>query len=279
MKNLIPYNGDYFEVHKKAVESKNESDLKERLKKLYPVIETDFAKYSKEFENNNLSSIRVNSILIHSRDDLFSLYEYKSKVIRELRKGIRKLQIKTIISTCQNCTLNSINTLDHILPKSKFPEFVVNPINLFPCCSSCNSYKNSESDNGIGQRFLNLYLDRLPEEQYLFLDVFKDSKDELDFNFRLENVGGKISSSLFSIINSHYEKLRLFDGFKLKSIEYLSELRSKISSFKTELPIETIVRVLEDSIKKDKLAYGFNHWKCILELSLIKSEIFLETVE
>lgn len=276
MKNVKPYQDNSFEVHKKAVNKKHKGDLKDRLLLLNPSVEVEFKKFLAKFNINKLSSLIPDATLSLSKDDLLTLYSYQSSVIISLRESIRKLQIKTIIATCQNCTIDSANTLDHILPKSDYPEFVVNPLNLFPCCSNCNSYKLDGTDNAAGQKYLNLYLDDLPKEQYLFVDVSIDANKDLDFKFYLKNVGNKINATLFSIIESHYTRLHLFNRMKLKSIEYVSEFETKILAFNHRLKKEEIIDDLIKAVAKDKAAYGDNHWKCILELALLNSSLFTD---
>jgi hypothetical protein len=276
MKNLKPYKENSFEVHLNAVNKKQKGELKNRLLLLNPYVEVEFFKFSEKFKTNQLSTLIPNSTLFLSKKDLFSLYSSQSSVIISLRENIRNLQIKTIITTCQNCTINSTNTLDHILPKSSYPEFVVNPLNLFPCCSTCNSYKLDAVESSSNQKFLNLYLDSLPNEQYLFVDVNYDINNDIDFKFYLKNIDDKINSTLFSVIESHYKHLHLFERMKLKSIEYVSEFETKIQTFRHGLTFDTIKDLLTKAVEKDKAAYGDNHWKCILEIALLNNSIFSE---
>lgn len=279
MKILRPYNGDTFDVHKQAVSSKHKGELKDRLIAINPLVKSQFEIYKSHFSSNTLGSVASDVELAKSKDDLLSLYSYQSKTIRQVRENIRRQQIKTIISTCQNCTIDSVNSIDHILPKSSYPEFIVNPINLFPCCTTCNSHKLDAIENDSGQKFLNLYLDELPNIQYLFVDISLDENKDLDFTYFLENPDNKIPAEFFLVIKNHYNKLHLFERFKLKSIEYLSELESKISAFRRRLSIEDIVIDLTTAINDEKDAYGHNHWKCILESTLINSHLFMQRFE
>jgi 5-methylcytosine-specific restriction endonuclease McrA len=183
MRNLIPYNKDCFGFHKSVVDSKHACESKERLIILNPEIEKVYKTFEKQFSDKCLNTLVPNSYFTPYRDDLYTLYKFQSAVIKKLRDEIRQLQVRTIINTCQNCTIDSVNSLDHILPKGKFPEFVVNPKNLFPCCSTCNSYKNDSIENKDNVGFLNLYLDELPQTQYLFVDILLDKDNEIDFRF------------------------------------------------------------------------------------------------
>lgn len=276
MKKLEPYKGDCFEVHKSAVNKKHKGELKDRLLALNGFVEKDYKVFEENFTKNSLGSQLPNPVLAKSKDDLLTLYWYQSKVIREVRESIKKIQVKTIISTCQNCTIDSANSLDHILPKAGYPEFIVNPKNLFPCCTTCNSYKLDAIEGDSGQKFINLYLDELPKAQYLFIEIFIDENGDLDFKFSLKNEKGLISKDFFLILQNHYKKLHLLERFKLKSIEYVSEIESKISAFRKRLSIEEIVQGITTAVIDQKEAYGENHWKCILEMELIKSDLFMD---
>lgn len=276
MKTLEPYNDDCFKVHKSAVNKKHKGELKDRLLALEPLIKKEYTDFINNFKKNTLRLQKPSSKLADSKADLLTLYKYQNKVIREVRESIKKQQAKTIISTCQNCTIDSANSLDHILPKSGFPEFIVNPKNLFPCCTTCNSYKLDSVEDDAGQKFLNLYLDQLPKIQYLYVEIFFDENKDLDFKFSLKNVEESISKEFFSILENHYNKLHLFERFKLKSIEYVSEIESKISAFKRSLKVDVIVQHLTIAIVNEKEAYGDNHWKCILEMALINNDLFME---
>lgn len=270
MKSLIPYKDDCFEIHNNAVNNKNNGEQKDNLIALHSLVKSKYNEYEANFVSNNLSQQVACPILAQSKKDLLTLYKYSNKAIKEVRESILNLQPRTIISTCQNCTVDSANTFDHILPKSIYPEFIVNPKNLFPCCSTCNSYKLNNSNS-----FLNLYIDKLPNSQYLFVDVFIDHFGELNFKYFLNNSGSSIPPNFFLILESHYDKLHLFQRFKLKSIEYLSEFESQITRYRKNLSINEIINILNDTINDNKEAYGDNYWKCIFEQTLINSPLFM----
>lgn len=42
---------------------------------------------------------------------------------------------------CPYCGAHIVNTIDHYLPQSNYPQFSVTPINLIPSCSRCNTAK------------------------------------------------------------------------------------------------------------------------------------------
>jgi 5-methylcytosine-specific restriction endonuclease McrA len=278
MKNLKPYNEDCFYIHESAVNKKQTGDLKDRLLNSSDSIKNEYLIYEQKFDTKQLHLLLPSNKFESLKDDLATLYSYQNSVIRKVRTHIESLQVNTIITTCQNCTIDTVHTLDHILPQSKFPEFIVNPKNLFPCCSTCNSYKLNVLPMST-PIFLNLYLDKLPDIQYLFVDIKVEDNDNINFNFHLQNIDNLIDNNLYSTITTHYEKLNLFYRMKLKSIEFLSEFEIKIRTFKKVLNTNQIIEILNSSISDERAAYGFNHWKCVLEHALLNSTVFMNRFE
>ena len=92
-------------------------------------------------QNQDFSSIKNYCSEYHSGKSLFKFREYMEKLVE------RRCPI------CDCSFAYSQVTLDHILPKSKFPIFSITPINLVPTCYNCNMRKN----NRIPSKVLNPY--------------------------------------------------------------------------------------------------------------------------
>jgi hypothetical protein len=205
--------------------------------------------------------------------DLLGLYGYRNKVLQELKRTVTTREVHRLISTCQNCTIGEINSFDHAVPKEEFPEFSVHPRNLFPSCSICNGHKSDVWRTGDRRLFLNLYLDRLPSIQYLFVDVTVRPTD-IDTTFRVENPGG-IDADLFQRIAYHYEKLRLCVRFGENNDKVITPLKNALASSLNHLSLDESVALAQDTARRNRRSFGFNYWKSILELVLLDSDEFL----
>ncbi|PKQ69039.1 hypothetical protein BZG01_01670 [Labilibaculum manganireducens] len=278
MKNLKSYPHNSIDVHLNAVKRKNASDSKENLIHIENNVRKDYLDYDVHFSENDIENIPKRQFYIPFKLDLQSLYNFQSKTIIDVRGHIEKLQERTIRYTCQNCTINSANTLDHVLPQGEFPEFIVNPKNLFPCCSQCNSYKNKYLESNGIKLFLNLYLDNLPNEQYLFVKFEFDDNNEIDFEYFLFNKY-EINVDTFALIKSHFEKLYLLERMRLKANEDYSEIENLILCGLNKLSIDFIFDEIKQNIINDQKAYGFNHWKCVLKLALINDDRFKKYIQ
>ena len=128
MKNLKFYSEDCFKVYKEAVENKNKN--KDILLNIQDKIESQFDIYSGKFRDKKLYEITSLAFSEEEKGSLIDLYKYRSVIIQKIKGFILDIQERTINNTCQYCTINAVNTLDHFIPKQSFPEFSVNPLNL-----------------------------------------------------------------------------------------------------------------------------------------------------
>lgn len=87
------------------------------------------------------------------------------QILRDLRD--RKLQL------CPSCGEEGApNTLDHYLPKTKFPQFAITPANLTPMCDTCQGIKGIQLLDGNGRRiYLHPYFDEFLTGQVLRLVI------------------------------------------------------------------------------------------------------------
>lgn len=73
---------------------------------------------------------------------------------------------------CPLCGLGQASTLDHYLPKSKYPQFSVFPSNLVPACHECNFGKRNDVAIGRVGQSIHPYFDHgLIQEQWLYARV------------------------------------------------------------------------------------------------------------
>jgi len=279
MKNLNSFNGNTHTFLDDIIASKRNSqrdpDYKERVSLLIPNIKLLYNNYNIIHHTNNHISLITHGYLNIDKNDLLKLYSSKNKKLVVFKNRATTTLDNRASNVCQYCTINSVNTLDHIVPKNEFPEFSVNPKNLLPACSECNSYKLDNWRFNNQRLFLNLYTDILPQEQYLFADITVNSPD-IVVRFRLSNMNG-IDINLYSLIESHFTKLYLLNRFNLKSNDIISELINSINASKLKLNKFDTVELIQAKINADKILFGNNYFKSILEETLINNNAFIDS--
>jgi hypothetical protein len=273
MLKIKPYEEDSFSFYEDVVNSKrntrNKPKLKDELESISNPQSSYFESYDEAFHSNSLAIIEAVMYDDNNKANLKALYSYRNKKIQELKNLLTRhpLHKEHILNTCQNCTINEADTMDHILGQTEFPEFSVHPKNLFPCCSVCNKKKSDRYVNDEGaQLFLNLFLDELPQSQYLHVEF----GDNWLPRFRLEQPRD-VPNNVFNLIERHYEQLCLLTRFRDSSNEIISSLRSTIKVFGgvgIRGKIEELCLELEPVL-------GYNHRQIVLTRALGSSKEFI----
>lgn len=281
MKNLKEYDLSTFDFHKEIVKSKrkssDDSNYKTRVKGYNSTIQTLYNNFDLSFSTNSLEKMSAHNFNAVEKATLLKLYSYKQKRFQKLKVKLTTDENNIQSSVCQNCTIGEVNSFDHYIPKDEFPEFVVNPKNLIPSCTKCNGYKSTIWRNNNVKVFLNLYLDLLPLEQYLFVDISYPQGD-MALKFRVRNIHN-IDSNLFDLIKTHYDKLYLCQRFEENSDVIVSELKVTITNNIKRLNIKTALEVINEDQKEYKAIYGNNYWKSLLKLALLNDKKFISNFQ
>lgn len=273
MLNLKPFTDDSFSFYEGITASKrnsqNKPKLRQELEAISDIQRKNFKHYDEVFCSNDLSTIKPAQYNNIDKSNLQSLYKYDKKQIQKLKNILTEhpKDVTRILSTCQNCTINEVDSMDHILAKSAFPEFSVHPKNLFPCCGTCNRKKSDKFiDNKGKQIFLNLFLDNLPHSRYLFVKFDKNWFPR----FELKKPDD-VSNESFDLIQSHYFHLDLLNRFSDASGKYITKLQYEIKNYGANL----VVQKTEEYCADLSLHLGFNHREIVLHRELMKSDQFI----
>ena len=277
MRKLSPFIIDSLEFYNKVVASKKnsaqDSNYTERLSNYEEVVTNQFKLYDDNFDNDDLVSLVNHGFIDGEKGDLIRLYAYQGKPIQRLKVAVTTTERNRILNTCQNCTIGEVNSFDHFVDKNEFPEFSVHPKNLFPCCSMCNSKKGQVWRTSGVVSYLNLYLDELPREQYLFVNI-AIKKDVITTEFYLDNVNG-VEPLFFERIQRHYDNLDLCKRFQVNAHEIITTLENTLRTYSNRIPIEDIVKFTIENSQKNMRYFGYNYWKSILEIALLNKGDFL----
>lgn len=272
MKNSSAFNGDAFTFFKRVCKKKKDQNLKNRLLVLDPNLKVLYDQYDQHFVANSLQLMNPHGYIDPDAADLKQLYKYDSATLAQLRTYLTTSPFGRIVK-CQNCTINDVNTFDHLVPQTEFVEFNVHPKNLFCSCGECNGHKGSIWRNGTIRTSLNLYLDQLPSEQYLFVNA-DVSNTTIDVEFRLENVNG-IDPQIFSLIEEHYRRLELCRRFRESSDTPITSLKASLEPMKVLHNPALAKSIALESVRLESLAYGRNFWQSILKHELLNSDDFM----
>lgn len=263
MKKISHYTGDCFTFHQEVVRNKKSETLRAHIDAINDDVQLQFKAYDVGFDHCHLAGLQPLQLNDTQKKELQSLYSYKAKKFKELRRALTVDEHNRPHETCPYCTISPINSFDHFVPQSEFAELSDNPKNLIPACMDCNGHKSIVWREGGRSLFLNLYLDDIPEQQYLFAELNIDGQS-VDAKFEVKKPNDIIDKTLFAKIAYHYDKLELCQRFRLHREDVLSLLANEIYSLQNILNDIQIIQVIRSHIENERRNFGFNYWKAIL---------------
>lgn len=280
MRNLNCYNGNTSDFLDEVIASKRNSpkdpNYKQRINVLSPDVKVLYLNYEVAHNANNHVSLAPDGYANQDKNDLLKLYTSSNPRLAKLKNSLTTILDNRAMNTCQYCTIAPVGSLDHIVPKDEFPEFSVNPKNLLPACTTCNSHKHENWKVNNKTIFLNLYTDILPIEQYLFVDLII-TPNNMQPIFELRNTNN-INVDFFELLENHYSRLHLPQRFKNESHKIISELTNLISVSKHYLTQLQMKELVIAKIVEDKAVFGNNYYKSILEEALVNNQPYLDSI-
>lgn len=277
MRKIKSYTGDAFNFHKKVLNAKKKGKTKTIVSDIEEIIKAQFECYDTCFKEDTLQNLEAAPVSVEQKVALLDLYSFQMKPFQELLADLTTDEHNRVSKLCPNCTINNVQSLDHCIPKTEFPEFSDNPKNLMQCCMTCNGKKSKIWRNDTDRVFLNLFLDEIPNLQYLFVrgELIEGTPV---FSFRLERPKG-INDLLYSKIVGHYTGLDLLNRFAVNSPDVIDELIFIIKSLiENSIPQDRIKNSVLSSASKLQDKFGTNYWKALLYIECVSNKEIYDTI-
>jgi hypothetical protein len=269
MKNLIPLTRkmSYWDD---IVNNKNLA-ARTSLQAIRIDVSNRFTTFTNHTVLNTLGAIAASPFVSPNIALLESCYS-KSNGLSKLKTKIKEKQSVLLRSECQYCNIGEPSTFDHYLPQVDFPEFSALSINLFPCCSKCNTEKGEEWLLLGNRKIINYYYDTLPSVSYLNCEIiYRNNTPEASFSLN----SSAIPLNLRPIIITHFTTLKLFNRYKQKSNSEITDILNAIVPLAGQLSRVQIQVHLTEVASRMKVDKGENYWRAVLMLALSNSNRFL----
>lgn len=113
-----------------------------------------------------------------------TILQVYSNFLGEKKLNYINVEIKREIARCPMCSINVPETLDHYMPKSRYPIMSVCRLNLVPSCSTCNGRKSTNQYNLFPHAYYSLF----PDVEFLKAEVNVDQiTHRLSWHFYFES--------------------------------------------------------------------------------------------
>ncbi|WP_218599197.1 hypothetical protein [Polaribacter sp. NJDZ03] len=172
------------DVFDKCISKVSNTILKDRLENCKPSIVTAEVDYT-----TKASIIELHTIVPHNSINGNVTKEEMIKVYSDRMVGATspgryiydKWRASAPNNICPLCAQRTTETLEHHLPKSKYPIYSIVPINIFPACSSCNKIKLDLVVNSPEREPIHPYFDDVDDELWLKAAVIETKPASIKF--------------------------------------------------------------------------------------------------
>ncbi|WP_315812466.1 hypothetical protein [Bradyrhizobium sp. SZCCHNR2028] len=142
---------------------------------------------------------------------------------------------------CPLCTQRSVTTLDHHLPKARFPALAVAPLNLVPACSDCNKAKLVAVPTRAEEVGLHPYYDNLGDDVWLKAQVIERRPTAVKFKVVAPAAWDAVLSAR---VLHHFRALGLASLFASEAAEELINIRHQLTTLRAADPVNGVRREL-----------------------------------
>ncbi len=177
-----------------------------RLARLRPYVTRRYCEYFNV--SDALEGLPSRALSTVAKDALLHCYDSRTDAWDGIRTEFMTSLTPNARSLCPYCMVRAPGTLDHFLPKERFPEFAVLTSNLIYVCNSCNLRK--------GRRFvtapravLNPYFDEIPENSLLLYAGVSIVKGTPCLAFSIAGPSAEIRPALSELAQRHFEAFDL----------------------------------------------------------------------
>ncbi|CUU46940.1 HNH endonuclease [Clostridium beijerinckii] len=234
-------------------------------------------KYTQEFENKVIQN-KVYELKEHTKvgenvdkEEMIKIYEngmVGSKLGRIYYDKILALAPRGI---CPLCNKRVSNTLDHYLPKAKFPTLAISPINLVPACSDCNKDKLAESSSSMETQPIHPYFDNIDNEEWLFATIEQDEKIMVNYYVKKPESWDEI---LYKRVCNHMEILGLNSLYGKSAGLEMADMRFFFNQTYNVNGVEGVKKIIRSMITSFSVN-NKNSWRIALYREMYNNEWFL----
>lgn len=176
------------------------------------------------------------------------------------------------LDKCPLCCQRKVATLDHHLPKARYPALAVAPLNLVPACSDCNKSKLAAVPTAADEEALHPYFDNVSADRWLSGDVIVGSPAAVVF--RVEPPAGW-DAILVARLERHFRMLRLGSLYSFEAANEISNIRHQLARLHETGGMECVREELQDRANSCRAA-SLNSWQTATFDAFVASDWFCD---
>lgn len=241
---------------------------------IYIVLSERESLYTEKVDNNSLFEIpreyyisaRVN------KAKMISYYEYR---ILEKLKG-RAFYDEIILSApnniCPYCTIKTVKTIDHFLPKSEYPSYSITPLNLVPSCRDCNTDKKISYPTNSNDQTFHPYFDKVDKECWIKAELRQS--EPLSFQYNVIRPAGW-NNTKFNRASSHFKGYNINQLFSNEADRELRGMQHQLKILHSK-DMNLLKQHLEETYVSCLNGLGILDWKTLMYKELSTNNWFIK---
>jgi 5-methylcytosine-specific restriction endonuclease McrA len=178
------------------------------------------------------------------------------------------------LGKCPFCGFGHASTLDHYLPKTKYPLVVVAPFNLVPSCKDCNTGKSTKIATTAERQCLHPYFDRdsFFSEQWLYAEVKQTAPAYIHFYVQPPVHWDDVSKGR---VKSHFIDFNLAGRYAVEASNQIACLRDTLASYCEYIGVEGVQQHLSIEAESHARQHA-NSWQTAMFQALAASTWYCE---
>lgn len=234
----------------------------EEVVKLYDLYEADCGAACDDLRGGSLPSTLL--------DTIQAAFE-KTQEGRQLR-ALREMLFRGV-AQCPICGIDPPTELDHQLPQSVFKPLSIHARNLVPMCHLCNHAKLAGFGQG-GAAFLHVYYDKLPDLDFLKVDVALDG-GTLVATFAVD-AGAALPAGFSDRLSDQMQSLGLDDRYQQEVNTYITSHAAALHLAHSANGQDGVRTILRLQARFERKAFHRNHWRPALLRALADHDGFTD---
>jgi len=196
-----------------------------RLMRVRPQIEAASADYETRAGVGELHLIATSDSVGGSVTSAEMVNLYDRQMARKNGPGrsiYNKIRMLPEGDRCPFCDQRNVSSLDHILPKGRYPALAVAPLNLVGACMECNKLKLDVCPGAAEETFLHPYFDDISRDEWLTATVVQQHPCAVVFD--VDPPGGW-NRTLVARMRYQFDLLKLEELYSREAAREISNIR------------------------------------------------------
>ncbi len=222
--------------------------------------------YESKAQNDGLSKIPQMITTSHmSGNEMIKLYEYRMLQKAEVRVYYGKIMSLVRYGRCPFCNKQVVSTVDHYLPKSKYPIYAITPINLIAACRDCNTIKDEYTPENRAHELIHPYFDDIENDRWLFVKIQESNPIIFEYYIAPPKTWDNTTTKR---VENHFNLFKLGVMYSSYASEYNEDIKQNLHNLYITIGSEGVKSYLQEQYNSccanDKNSYKTALLECLM---------------